>query len=241
MSAFSIFAFALAGTTVGALATALYLQFATRIVAGFKPTYGTAYRASFLAGFLFAAAVALAHVAGVISITSGLEVNLVTLLLFFVIHLCVYSGQLVHPDRGYVGMAQATVIVFFQNVIAVVGWSMVCWALHKPAPLDRLSPQWAELQARSFSKPALTLPAPAIPPPATPAPITPIASTLTFSTPAEAQVEAVRRFPDLGVSGTKLHSEFLTRYRRYQSEKPGYFQDAAWPVTLAEESMQAIR
>ncbi|MHA3771324.1 hypothetical protein ACXR0O_07270 [Verrucomicrobiota bacterium sgz303538] len=236
MSAFSIFAFALAGTTVGALATALYLQFATRIVAGFKPTYGTAYRASFLAGFLFAAGVALAHVAGVISITSGLELNLVTLLLFFVIHLCVYSGQLVHPDRGYVGMAQATVIVFFQNVIAVVGWSMVCWALHKPAPLDRLSPQWAELQARSFSKPIATIPLPA-----TPAPITPIVSAPTFSTPAEAQVEAVRRFPDLGVAGTKLHSEFLTRYRRYQSEKPAYFLDAAWPVTLAEESLQAIR
>jgi len=58
---------------------------------------------------------------------------------------------------------------------------------------------------------------------------------MRFSSVAEAQQEAVRRHPDLGVSGSRLNAAFVARYERYQREYPAYFSDNSWPVRLADE------
>jgi hypothetical protein len=58
---------------------------------------------------------------------------------------------------------------------------------------------------------------------------------------AAAQQEAIRRYPDLGVAGSKLNTEFVARYKRYQQERPEYFRDTSWPIRLAEECFQATR
>jgi MFS family permease len=51
----------------------------------------------------------------------------------------------------------------------------------------------------------------------------------------DAQREAVRRFPQLGVAGSAFNREFLARAARYRTEKPAYFQDVQWPLHLAQE------
>jgi hypothetical protein len=56
----------------------------------------------------------------------------------------------------------------------------------------------------------------------------------------EAQREAVRRYPDIGVAGSRLNIEFVARHKRYQKEHPEYFRDPSWPLRLAEESARAI-
>ena len=62
-----------------------------------------------------------------------------------------------------------------------------------------------------------------------------LAAPMHFSSVAEAQTEAVRRHPDLGVKGSKFNAAFIDRYKAYQREFPGYFSDNSWPVRLADE------
>jgi hypothetical protein len=77
--------------------------------------------------------------------------------------------------------------------------------------------------------------------PTTP-PSQPKAAQITSpSITATAQKEATRRYPDLGVAGTKLNTEFVSRYKRYQQERPDYFRDPTWPIHLAEECVEAIK
>lgn len=61
-----------------------------------------------------------------------------------------------------------------------------------------------------------------------------------FATVEEAQREAVRRYPELGVRGSKLNAAFLARYRTYRQLKPEYFKDNAWPIRLAEEVLEPL-
>lgn len=56
-----------------------------------------------------------------------------------------------------------------------------------------------------------------------------------FTSAEDAQQEAVRRYPDLGVKGSKLNTEFVARYKLYQQQRPEYFRDPSWPMHLAEE------
>lgn len=60
-------------------------------------------------------------------------------------------------------------------------------------------------------------------------------------TEAEAQREAVRRYPELGKPGSRMNADFLARYQRYQREDPAALKDPAWPLHLAEESAQAVK
>lgn len=53
--------------------------------------------------------------------------------------------------------------------------------------------------------------------------------------PASAQAEAIAKHPELGKAGSDFNREFLARFRRYQTEKPAFFEDQRWPVTLADE------
>ena len=76
------------------------------------------------------------------------------------------------------------------------------------------------------------------PPTAPTSATTPTAKPATkprFATTDEAQREAVRRYPDLGVTGSKLNREFVARYKLYQQQRPEYFHDTLWPLHLAEE------
>lgn len=58
-----------------------------------------------------------------------------------------------------------------------------------------------------------------------------------FATVEDAQREAVKRFPDLGIGGSKLNNEFVARHKRYKQQRPDYFRDTSWPIRLAEEIM----
>jgi hypothetical protein len=55
------------------------------------------------------------------------------------------------------------------------------------------------------------------------------------TTVADAQREALRRYPELGIVGSKLNTEFVARYKFYQQQHPDYFRDPSWPLRLAEE------
>lgn len=58
---------------------------------------------------------------------------------------------------------------------------------------------------------------------------------VVFASVQDAQREAVRRFPAVGVSGSAANREYIARYKRYQQERPSYFQGPDWPLRLAEE------
>lgn len=58
---------------------------------------------------------------------------------------------------------------------------------------------------------------------------------------AEAQREAVRRFPELGVSGSSLNREFVERFSSRKRTEPDFFRNSAWPVRLAEEADAALK
>ncbi|MEY5027569.1 MAG: hypothetical protein RLZZ244_3097 [Verrucomicrobiota bacterium] len=50
-----------------------------------------------------------------------------------------------------------------------------------------------------------------------------------------AQVKAVHEFPELGVAGSPLNTEFLARANHLRASDPAYFNDPNWPYTLARE------
>lgn len=69
----------------------------------------------------------------------------------------------------------------------------------------------------------------------------PSAATPIFASPAEAQREAVRRYPDLAVAGSLLNVDFVARHARYLRDYPNSLRDSAWPLRLAEESARAVK
>ena len=71
-------------------------------------------------------------------------------------------------------------------------------------------------------------------------PIAPDAPPAVIKTEAEGRSEALRLYPDLGIAGSPLNTEFLTRYRSYQRLDPDFFQNPAWPLILVKESAVAL-
>jgi len=61
-----------------------------------------------------------------------------------------------------------------------------------------------------------------------------------FGSVADAQREALRRYPQLGVAGSQFNNAFLARHKQYQQERPDYFRDPSWPVALAEDTAEAL-
>ena len=51
----------------------------------------------------------------------------------------------------------------------------------------------------------------------------------------EAQREALKRYPELGVNGSKLNTAYIARYKAYQQTRPEFFQNPQWPLVLADE------
>jgi hypothetical protein len=71
-------------------------------------------------------------------------------------------------------------------------------------------------------------------------PATPGFAPVAITNEAEGREEALRLYPDLGVPYSPLNVEFVARYNRYRRERPEYFKDPAWPVTLVKECAAAI-
>lgn len=79
------------------------------------------------------------------------------------------------------------------------------------------------------------------PPPVTQSATSTPASLRRFSTVAEAQKEAVRLYPALGIADSDFNRAFLARHKRYQQERPDYFRDSNWPITLAHEIASTLK
>ncbi len=56
----------------------------------------------------------------------------------------------------------------------------------------------------------------------------------------DAQKEAVRRYPDLGVAGTQMNTEFLALVENYKATTPDFFKNKAWPLILAMEANERV-
>ena len=61
-------------------------------------------------------------------------------------------------------------------------------------------------------------------------------------TESEWQQEAIRRFPDLGVPGSKLNKAFVAEYRRLKQnpDEKDFFRRPIWPLLLAEKCSYAL-
>lgn len=53
--------------------------------------------------------------------------------------------------------------------------------------------------------------------------------------PNLAQSKAIEIYPQLGVPGSPLNTEFLARVKRYQAEKKDFFAEPDWPIRLGRE------
>ena len=74
-----------------------------------------------------------------------------------------------------------------------------------------------------------------------PKPATKAKTPARAATTADAQAEAIRKYPELGKAGSAFNVEFLARAKRYQTEKPDFAKDPAWPLKLADEVANAAR
>ena len=54
-------------------------------------------------------------------------------------------------------------------------------------------------------------------------------------TEADFQAEAVRRYPDLAVAGSKMNVAFVERVGFYRKYRPEFFQNTDWPIKVAKE------
>jgi len=54
-------------------------------------------------------------------------------------------------------------------------------------------------------------------------------------TPATAQAEAMRRYPDLGIAGSPLNRAFLEKYQSLKAGNSPDLQDPAWPLHLTRK------
>lgn len=59
-------------------------------------------------------------------------------------------------------------------------------------------------------------------------------SQRTWTEP-DARAEAVRRYPQLGVSNSPMNRAFVEKYQKLKVNNPAALRDPAWPLTLADE------
>ena len=52
--------------------------------------------------------------------------------------------------------------------------------------------------------------------------------------------EAVATYPELGIAGTAVNSEYVRRYKLYRSVNPAFFDEPDWPKRLAEMLAQDL-
>jgi len=56
----------------------------------------------------------------------------------------------------------------------------------------------------------------------------------------QAKREAVATYPELGIAGTAVNSEYVRRYKLYLSVNPAFFDEPDWPKRLAEMLAQDL-
>jgi hypothetical protein len=66
-------------------------------------------------------------------------------------------------------------------------------------------------------------------------------TTARYSTVAEAQKAAMKKYPALGVAGSDFNKRFLALHNKYRKERPELFRDSNWPVTIADEVSAASK
>ncbi len=67
-----------------------------------------------------------------------------------------------------------------------------------------------------------------------------IGSSESAQAVANARQEAIRRYPNLAIAGSKFNGDFVARYTYYQQQQPAYFQDTSWPLRLAEKLLKRL-
>ena len=107
----------------------------------------------------------------------------------------------------------------------------------KLAAPNRPTPTVTET-TRTAPSSATPVPAPRL---ATPAPFVPTPVARRFATIADAQQEAIRLYPSLGVAGSDFNRAFLARHKQYQQERPDFLRDPNWPITLAKEVASTLK
>lgn len=114
-------------------------------------------------------------------------------------------------------------------LLFIIGGPILVWLIShfSTPPQEKTRVATAKNIAASTATPVPTLPTQATSITRPPLP--------RFATVAEAQREAVRLYPNLGVADSQLNKEFVARYKRYQQNRPEYFRDMSWPIRLAEE------
>lgn len=62
-----------------------------------------------------------------------------------------------------------------------------------------------------------------------------------YSSAAEAQQEAVRLHPALGVAGSEFNKAFLSLHKKYQQDRPEVLRENNWPLVIAEEVAKTVK
>lgn len=150
---------------------------------------------------------------------------------------CIECGSVVNRENTSAGLSGI--------IMAALVIGIVVYAVRNPKDQPPPAPTAATQQT---PRPATPTPpqdvVPSPPPPTTPATTpalpTPASIPPQFVSVEQAQQEALRRYPDLGVAGSKFNAEFIVRHQRYKRENPAFLQDTSWPIRLAEETATAI-
>lgn len=219
--------------SLGAIAFMLILtgatiRQATKWVAGFTPSWGRAWGA-LACSILFSVLAQIAFLSIVVSGKKGAYdpgVILLVIPVVFFAQMLSYKFVLGGEGEEEISLIQSAAIIILQGVLAllVLGAIVLCLfvvGLLGVAQLKQMrtpygaGPPWASRSATPYSAPDFNAPA--------------------FTTVAEAQREAVRRYPMLGVKGSRMNQAYVDRYHLYQNTRPDFFQTTSWPVELANE------
>ena len=134
-----------------------------------------------------------------------------------------YKAVLGGEGAEEISLLQAVLIIILQAVMAILlafvfGLVVFFTGLVGMAQLQQIRGRYGA-GAASHSPASLTTP---FSPPA-------------YVTVADAQKEAVRRYPSLGVKGSRMNTAYVDRYHFYQKTRPSFFSSPSWPLQLADE------
>ena len=135
------------------------------------------------------------------------------------------------PPRSYAGLMLVAVAVSGVGLYFLTSKGAAFFVKREAAP----KPLHESEKVASPTPPQNAVPS--LPAATTPPPASQVAR---FASVEQAQQEALRRYPDLGVAGSKFNAEFVVRHQRYKRENSAFLQDGSWPVRLAEETAIAI-
>jgi hypothetical protein len=202
---------------------AFVVRWSTRLVGGFLPRHGQIFKAMLICGLMM---VAIRRVIGFMtgkpSQSVFLDDDAPFLIAFFLTQAVVFGMVLKNPSEVPLGFVRA---IFVALIVSLARYGADEWLA--PRIIESLKPKEAPAETQN-SAPDAVGPS-----------VNPSSPAQRFASVADAQKEAVRLYPSLGVSGSLFNGAFLTLHRKYQKENPGYFDDNSWPLLLAEEVARA--